>query len=129
MKPKRRQPSVRPQMPERTKKRIKRMALLLRYAASVLIVGQGFLWAWLFRSMRAMSVSMGIGLICYGVYEIIGYCLRFRHVYCAMQNMYRQKMTPDHCEWERFPKTDWYGAPAVLIAWGVAVLLVSLLAG
>ena len=115
-------------MSERTKKRIKLMAALIRYPIPVMIIFQGLLWGWVFRSTRAVTVSMGVGFICFGIYEIIGYRLKFRHIFCANQNMHHRKMTPEHCEWESIPKSECYGLPAIEIIIGVAIIVIGFLA-
>lgn len=34
--------------------------------------------------------------VIFGIYSLIGLRFRFKHVYCAMQNAYHQKMTPNN---------------------------------
>lgn len=36
----------------------------------------------------------GIGIL-YGTYLLLGLRFRFKHIYCAMQEAYKQKMTPN----------------------------------
>ena len=116
-----------PVMPDKEKKRIKLMAAVLRYPIGVLIIFQSLFWAWVFRSRFAGMLSLGLGMTCLGIYEIIGYRLRFRHIYCANQNLHRRKMTPDDCDWDTFPKSEGYGLPALEIFFGTVILVVGLI--
>lgn len=116
-----------PVMPDKEKKRIKLMTAMLRYPIGVLIIFQSLFWAWVFRSRFAEMLSLGLGMTCLGIYEIIGYRLRFRHIYCANQNLHRRKMTPDDCDWAAFPKSEGYGLPALEIFFGTVILVVGLI--
>ena len=127
MKTTRRRFPTKPVMPDQQKKRIKLMAAMLRYPIGILIIFQSLFWAWAFRSRLAVMLSLGLGIICLGIYEIIGYRLRFRHIYCANQNLHRRKMTPDDCDWDTFPKSEGYGLPTLEIFFGMVIIVVGLI--
>ena len=59
------------------------MILILLVLKSRNVTGNGKLLA--FFSMFAL----------YGIYTLLGLIFNFKHLYCAMQNAYHQKMTPN----------------------------------
>ena len=67
---------------------------------------------------------LGIGYILYGAYGIIGYALRWKHIYCAFQNTYREAMTPSDIRWSKIKKVDAYGIPTI---WGIFGIIFILL--
>ena len=42
---------------------------------------------------------MGTGFVIFALYSFLGYKLRWKHVYLAMQEMQKQKMTPKRIDW------------------------------
>ena len=63
---------------------------------------------------------IGINLLLLAIYDIIGYLCKWKHLYCSFQNAHRQKMTPDHINWNNVKKTDAYIIP---IIWGILGIL------
>ena len=115
-------------MSEQEQNRIKLAAWLLRYPIPYLLIIQGFLWALAFHSKKAMVIGMGVGIICYGLYMLIGFHLKWCHVFCWWQNVAHQKMTPDHCNWNNINRSEGYGLPFFLITFGVVITVVGILA-
>lgn len=68
-------------------------------------------------------LAMGIGFILFAAYTLIGYLLRWKHIFCSYQNAYHQQMTPDHINWSQVKKADAYGTPAIFGIFGLAMLL------
>lgn len=102
--------------------RIRLLAYAHRYAFPVLAVILPVLLA---RSKTQALLGMGIGLTFYGVYTLIGYQLRWRHIYCSWQDISHQKMTPGSIQWKNVRKADLYGLSAVCIGFGLLVVVVS----
>lgn len=68
-------------------------------------------------------LGMGLGLAAIGLVEVIGYQLRWKHIYCAWQDAKHQPMTPGDIRWHRISKGEAYGASAVLIVLGLAAVV------
>ena len=66
---------------------------------------------------------MGIGCLIFALYSLIGYRLRWKHIYCSYQKVNRQKMTPDNVSWGRIKKSDAYGTPAMFAVMGVLAIV------
>ena len=58
----------------------------------------------------------GIGFCLYGLYSLVGFKLRWKHIYCSYQNLHRKKMTPDNICWGTVKRSGVYGTP---IAFGI----------
>ena len=103
------------------------MAAMLRYPVPFLLMIQGCIWGKALSSKSAMLISMGVGLLCFGVYTLVGYCYEWRHVFCMYQNMYHQKMTPEKCDWGKIKKTDAYGFPTIFMVFGIGAIVAGIL--
>lgn len=68
-------------------------------------------------------LRMGIGFLVFALYSLLGYILRWKHIYCSYQNAYRQKMTPDHIVWSKVKKTDAYGSPLIFGVLGLGMIV------
>ena len=75
------------------------------------------------RGMGIMLLYLGISLVIFSAYNIIGALLKWKHIYCALQSMTRKKMTPDNIEWYEFGFADKYGAPLIFTALYIAMLI------
>ena len=96
------------------------LAYLDRYVYPVLILLAGLL-AELFR-----LCVLALGILLDGIYNLVGYLCRWKHIYLCYQSMSHTKMTPTRIEWERLAKKDAYGVPATLIIGGIVGILVSI---
>lgn len=76
--------------------------------------------------MKDGLTGIGVGLLLYAVYSLAGYLLRWKHIYCSMQNAYHQKMTADHVDWSKIKKTDAYGVPVIFGLLGIALILIRM---
>ena len=101
---------------------IRLLAYAHRYAFPVLAILLPVLLA---RSKTQALLGMGIGLTFYGVYTLLGYRLRWKHIYCSWQDVAHQKMTPANIQWKNVRKVDLYGLSAVCIGFGLLVVVVS----
>lgn len=66
---------------------------------------------------------IGIGLIIYGGYLIIGVLMKYRHVYCIFQSLSKKKKTPNEVYWNTLSKTDLYGVPLIMIVLGLITIV------
>ena len=74
-------------------KNILALAYFIRYGYFALTIVLMFIIA-LLQLRTAAKYFLFIAIIIYGVYHLVGRKLNFKHLYCAMQNAYRQEMTP-----------------------------------
>ena len=101
------------------------LAYLDRYGYSVLILIAGAL-ADFYRGRITMLFVLAVGILLDGIYNLVGYLCRWRHIYLCYQSMCHTKMTPSRIEWDRMTKKDAYGIPAAFIIGGIIGILVSI---
>lgn len=101
------------------------LAYLDRYVYPMLILIAGML-ADFYGGRITMLFVLAVGILLDGIYNLIGYLCRWKHIYLCYQNMCHTKMTPSRIEWDRMPKKDAYGVPAALIISGTIGILVSI---
>lgn len=76
---------------------------------------------------------MGLGCILFAAYSVIGYQLRWKHIYCSYQSAQRaptggmEEMTPENIRWGRIKKSDVYGTSAIWAVLGIAAIVVHCL--
>ena len=108
------------------RKRIMILAGLLRYGLPISVLVLALIVGKLTGSGRAAVAALGAGCLILGLYELLGYLLKWKHFYCAYQNSYHQDMTPDMVDWGKVRKSDAYGVPAIFITIGIACLVFSI---
>ena len=101
------------------------LAYLDRYGYPVLILIAGAL-ADFYRGRITMLFVLAVGILLDGIYNLVGYLCRWKHIYLCYQSMCHTKMTPSRIEWDRLAKKDAYGVPAALIIGGIVGILVSI---
>jgi len=69
---------------------------------------------------------MGIGLLLYAAYTVIGYQCRWKHIFCAWQLLHRQSMTPNDIRWHMIKKLDVYSLFAMFDVIGVVMIIIHL---
>ena len=79
-----------------------------------------------YRGRITMLFVLAVGILLDGIYNLVGYLCRWRHIYLCYQSMCHTKMTPSRIEWDRLAKKDAYGVPAALIIGGIVGILVSI---
>ena len=66
-------------------------------------------------------LSASIILIAYAAHTLIGYTLRWKHIYCSFQNANHEPMTPASVKWSEVRPSDVYFLSAFFFASGVAL--------
>ena len=89
------------------------MALLYHYGGIFLILTLSILLGVLLPSKNIFLITFGIGMV----------------LYCAYQEARKEKMTPEQCDWNRFPKKEGYGVPLILYLIGSGCIVVGLIFG
>ena len=79
----------------------------------------------LHRNKTWLMLSLGVCVLLFGVYQLVGYLLRWRHIFCSFQNAYHVEMTPDDVRWDWVKKSDAYGVPIVFGVLGIACIAVA----
>jgi hypothetical protein len=64
----------------------------------------------------------GIILIIYSLWTMIGYLLKWKHIYCSYQNAYHKQMTPNNINWTSIRKSDVYVVAGFLFVGGLIIL-------
>lgn len=82
-------------------------------------------WCWTFCGKDYLFLLYGCAFLAYGLYDIIGYKCKWRHIYCSYQNANRRKMTPNHIHWDEVKKSDIYAMAAVMGVLGIAFIIAS----
>lgn len=74
------------------------LAYLDRYGYPVLILIAGAL-ADFYRGRITMLFVLAVGILLDGIYNLVGYLCRWKHIYLCYQSMSHTKMTPTRIEW------------------------------
>ena len=77
----------------------------------------------IFLSNQYSFLCMGILLLSYAAYDLVGYLCKWKHIFCSYQNAYHQEMTPNIIDWSKIKKSDAYGIPVILGVLGIAIVL------
>ena len=78
-------------------------------------------------AMFLPDMWIGVVVFGYGLYQFVGYKLKWRHIYCSYQDAYHQKMTPNRMRWSMIKKSDAYGFPAFFCIMGIALIITCIL--
>ena len=81
-----------PAVPEKTDKAV-HFANIYRYFFLPILVIVALFWR------GKTLLIMGTGFVIFALYSLLGYKLHWKHVYLAMQEMQKQKMTPKRIDW------------------------------
>ena len=74
----------------------------------------------------SLFLSMGLGFLSYAAYTLIGYKLRWKHIYCSFSIPHRArkwKMKTNNYNWKLISKADVYGVSIIFGLFGVVCLL------
>ena len=102
-------------------KRIIALAYFHRYGWIAIMTGLILLipqYALLIVSLCFIAISL---------WSLIGYKLKWKHIYCSHQNAHRKDMTPHHISWTHIKKSEAYGGPLIFLIMGVALFAVMML--
>ena len=69
----------------------------------------------------------GYTMILDALWTLVGYLLKWKHIYCSYQDAYHEKMTPDNINWQHIRKSDAYGIPIIFFVIGGLLLLAGYL--
>ena len=76
---------------------------------------------------RVRYLIFGIGLLLFAIWSFVGYKLRWKHIFCSYQSVYRRAiriaMTPNNIRWGWVSKFDAYGVPIIILIFSVACLV------
>ncbi len=73
---------------------------------------------------KSTDVVLGVSAITFAVWTLLGYLLKWKHLYCSYQNAYHMPMTPDRIDWDTVRVTDALGIPAFFLILGAIMLAV-----
>ena len=65
------------------------------------------------------SYLPGISFILFGLWTLVGYRLRWKHIYCSFQDIHHHRMTPDRVRWEKLSEREVSGLSLLFIVFGV----------
>ena len=74
----------------------------------------------------SLFLGMGLGFLLYAAYTLIGYKLRWKHIYCSFSIPHRArkwKMKTNNYNWKSISKVDVYAVAIMCGLFGVACLL------
>ena len=106
--------------------RIKAWAFFVRYGMLLGIPLPGLVIRTFTEARCARWLGVAGGCVFFSLYYLIGYLLRWTHMYCVYQDAYHQKMTPDRVDWSKIRKTDAYGIPLIFFVIGVMLAVAAL---
>lgn len=78
-------------------------------------------------NIRPAFIYIGIGFLAYAAYLLVGYLMKWTHIYCYFQNIDRQPMTPDNVDWSTLRPGDGCITPALNAVLGVILLVFGML--
>ena len=102
-------------------KRIIALAYFHRYGWIAIMTGLILLipqYALLIVSLCFIAISL---------WSLVGYKLKWKHIYCSWQNAHRKDMTPHNICWTCVKKSEAYGVPLISLVMGVALFVVMML--
>ena len=95
------------------------LAYMHRYVYPIMVVVLPMLIG-----MEYALFGMGIGFLLLALYDLIGYILRWKHIYCSYQKAHRKEMTPDDIRWHTIKKSEAFGIPAISGFMGITSMIV-----
>ncbi len=60
-----------------------------------------------------MPYLMSGFLIVFSLWTVVGYRLKWKHIFCSWQNASHMEMTPHSIRWSQVPKSDVYFIPVL----------------
>ena len=105
---------------------IKVWAYFVRYGMLLAIPLPAAIASGLADSRTAKYLGLGAGCLFFALYYLVGYLLRWTHMYCVYQNAYHQKMTPDKVNWSEIKTSDAIGVPLIFMGFAIFAVIVAL---
>ena len=93
------------------------LAYLHRYVYPIMVIVLPMLIG-----MEYALLGIGIGFLLLALYDLVGYILRWKHIYCSHQEAHREKMTPDDIKWHTIKKSEAFGLPAIGVFMGITFI-------
>lgn len=94
---------------------IKFLALLHRYGWIAIML--------LFMNFFNPILVGGVFCFCFSLWSLIGYALKWKHIYCSYQNAYHKEMTPNIIVWSKIKKFDAIGIPMLFMTVSIVLLI------
>ena len=69
--------------------------------------------------------TVGLFVIVYSIWTLLGYLLKWKHIFCSFQDAYRKPMTPNKINWNKVKKKDVYGIFAIFFILGIGIIIVK----
>lgn len=111
-------------MNKKTRSRIIALAYLHRYAPVLaFLILPACIRFGIIKTRDGCYIYYGISCIVFGLWSLIGYLLRWRHIYCSDQDSGHNKMTPEDINWSKVSKVDAYGEPIFFFIMGIGAFL------
>ncbi len=66
--------------------------------------------------------TAGSIVIVFSIWTLLGYLLKWKHIFCSFQNAYHMSMTPNKINWSNIRKSDAYGIPAIFFILGLGLV-------
>lgn len=79
-------------------------------------------------NIKPAFLYIGLGFLAYAAYLLIGYLLKWTHIYCYFQSLDHLEPTPDKVDWSTLRPGDGYIMPALNGFIGVALIVFRLFA-
>ena len=97
---------------------IRALAYFHRYGWLVITIATDMLFDFRF--------TLGVGLMCYAIWTMLGYWLKWRHICCSFQNAYHQPMTPGKADWKKIRKSDVYIVAGIFMVLGALLIILQI---
>ena len=114
-------------MKKKTRSRIIALAYLHRYAPLLILIILLVCGRFgIIKTKDGCMMYLGVTLIAFSLWSLIGYLLKWRHIYCSFQHASRKfprEMTPEHVYWSKISKVDAYGIPIIYFIMGIGAFL------
>ena len=105
---------------EASAKRVIALAYFHRYGWWVVMAGLVLIMP------ERILYILGACSVLFSIWSLIGYKLKWKHIYCSFQNAHRKTMTPHNVRWGQMKKSYGYTIPLVFLVCGLIILFLAL---
>ena len=113
--------TAQPRDPNTPLTKVEKLAMLNRYVFPIVAVLGPVAVCLLLKA--DVLIPMGIGCYIFGAYQLIGYKQRWAHIYCSIQLVKKQNMTPHAINWDTVTKFQATALPIAFVILGTFALL------